>query len=267
MVKKISRSIKTVFVAVFAIIMSLCFGLVTFGCGNDESQHEYITRIAKEFGCEKILWYAGGNHFNEVSSVYLYLTSGSKSPVPDESVFDYPGGGSYVLGLDKHGRELFIAIPSQESAKSSPKKYSPRLIQWPFKYSFTEIASFAAEHGYKYADGIDGFTDEQLSDYYKYSFVALNNNFVDFSFGNITENFTKYFDDAGKKYYELDVKFVFRYSVESSEDEQADTYYITQESGKLVLYEKIKTRLEDNTVLERIVEIATREHRMEMAKS
>ncbi|MDE6618067.1 MAG: hypothetical protein K2K13_03470 [Clostridiales bacterium] len=255
--KKTLCNIKTILAAVVVVIIALCFGIIAFGCESDEVWYVYDLRIAKEFGCEKILLHTGGKHYGEVSSVYLYDTYGNKSIVPYESAFEIQRGGSYVLGLDKHGRELFIAIPDKESTKRDSKKYSPRLIQWPFEYSFTEIASFAAEHGYKYADGIDvGEYEKQIWDFYSGSFGFFNHNNINAS-GNITEGFTKYFDDAGKKYYELDVKFVFRYSVESSETGQADTYYVTQESGKLVLYEKIETRLEDNTVLERIVEVAT----------
>ena len=234
MIKKISRSIKTVFAAVFTIIMALCFGLVTFGCGNDESQHEYITRIVKEkFGCEKILWYAGGVFQNEVSSVYLYLASpyGYKSLMPYESVFDQPRGGSYVVGVDKHGYELFIAIPDRLSTEKNSKKYSPRVIQWPFAYSFTEIATFAAEHGYQYADGIDvGEDEKQIWDFYSGSFAALNNK------DNITRHFIKLFDDADKKYDELDIKFVLYYRVEHDKDNWTDNY-VMQKGGKLMLYQ------------------------------
>ncbi|MDE6293421.1 MAG: hypothetical protein K2L88_02220, partial [Clostridiales bacterium] len=161
-----------------------------------------------------------------------------------------------MLGLDKFGQELFIAIPNQRSTESDPKKYSPRLIQWPFEYSFTEIAIFAAEHGYKYADGIDVDEDEEkIRDFYYGSFGIINHNNINHG-GNITEDFTQYFDDADKKYAELDVKFVLCYRVEQNEGGRKD-YYITQEGGKLVLYEEIRTQLENNTVHYSMSEVAT----------
>ncbi|MDE5563401.1 MAG: hypothetical protein K2J01_07665, partial [Clostridiales bacterium] len=205
MVKKVLSNIKTIFAVVIVVVMALCSGLIAFGCGNDDNEgwSEYAFRIAKEeFGCEKILWHIGGDYRDEVASVYLYRTHGFKSPVPYESVFDHPGGGSYVVGLDKFGDELFIAIPNKRSTERDPKKYSPRLIQWPFAYSFTEIATFAAEYGYKHVDGIDGLSDEQLNEYYGYRLVCYN--YKDEN----TENFIKYFADADTKYDELDVKFV-----------------------------------------------------------
>lgn len=252
MVKKTLSNIKTIFAAVIVVVIALCLGLVSFGCGNDdEGWREYVIRIAKEeFGCEKILWHIGGICQNEVSSVFVYNTNGYKSTMPYESAFEYERKGSYVLGVDKYGRELFIAIPSKESTKRDPKKYSPRLIQWPFEYSFTEIATFAAEHGYKYADGIDGLSEEQLEDYSSYKFIYLN--YKD----EITDDFTKYFDYADKKYDELDAKFVLFFRVLQNEDRRT-TYYITQESGKLVLYEEIRTQLENNTVHYSMSEVAT----------
>lgn len=130
MVKKLLSTIKTNLHAIFAVLMALCFGFVAFGCGNDENQYEYDIRIAKEeFGCEKILLHTGGKYYGEVSSVYLYDTYGYKSIIPRESAFEMERGGSYVVGVDKHGYELFIAIPDQQSTESNPKKYSPHLIQ------------------------------------------------------------------------------------------------------------------------------------------
>ena len=237
MVNKLYKSVKSKLAAIIAVIMAVCFGLTAFGCGKDESDYEYAMRIAKEeFGCERILWYAGGDYSSELVSVYLYDTYGHKSTVP-YSVFDQQNGGDYVVGVDKYGYEMFIAIPDQESTDRNPKEYSPRLIQWPFAYSFTEIAKFAAEHGYKYADGIDGLNDELLIDYYKASFTILCRE------DRVMYHFKEIFSDAEKKYDELDVKFVLSYRDMVDEMNWSD-YYIMQIDGKLIMYENKITELE-----------------------
>lgn len=150
---------------------------------------------------------------------------------PRQSLFDQERQGIYVLGVDKYGWERFIAIPHKETTERDPKLYSPRLLQWPFAYSFTQIADFATEHGYKFADGIDNLNDKQLSDYYKGAFAALDckERFV--------RSFDSIFGNAEKKYDELSVKLVLYYK--ATDDESAPTHcFIMQEGKELKLYEK-----------------------------
>ena len=236
MIRWLFGNIKIKFTIVMTVFLVAILGLCTLGC-SDESISGYAIRIAKEeFGCEKILWYNSATYRNELTNVYLY-DERYISTIPAE-YFEPERGGVYVLGVDKFGSELFIAVPNQKSVEKG-MRYSPRLIQWPFAYSFREIANFAAEYGYKYADGIEGHEEEYQSDYFKSALTALDNK------DDIIYYFKAIFSDAEKKYDELDVKFVLRYTVDY--DGNPVLYYVTQEGGKLKLYENKKTDLGDVT--------------------
>lgn len=230
----LKQKFKTLFSALVAIVLALCFCFAAIGCGDKETEYEYIVRVIKEeYNVEKILWIDTAVNCNTISGIDYYTPNGYVHS--KESLFPNNHSGWYVLGIDNRGYETFVLVPRKQDSKIKPKVY-----QWPFAYTFTEIVGFAAEYGYKYKDGIGDSLGDFLNDengalhvldkkYDKYGIESKD-----------VGTFTELFEDPDKKYDELDVKFVFNFSGGYT-DEQWTHYYITQESGKLILYEVVNT--------------------------
>ena len=210
-----------------AVIIALCASFSAIGCAEDEY---HPIRVAKEqFGCERILWLDGAHQCNNISGYYLEQGGGKFSR---DHVFPQEGG-YYVVGEDKSGNEIFVLVPHSDYANS--KRYKAAKYDWPFDYSFGEIAAFAGEHGYKFADGIDGRLDE----YYGNSGDDLKlNDSNEFVKTCLYESYRNFRDEAelGDLYERLDVKLAFEYSV--AVGEQTSDCYIIQIDGKFQLCER-----------------------------
>ena len=226
MTKTIVNKVKTVLFFFAAIVVTVCFGLAAIGCsqGAETDFNRAIRRARESFGCEKILWCGFAVHGNNVSSTDIEMENGytyRKDAVLGQR------GGYYVIGLNKNGEAQFVLIPKDEGTKVDDSdeirpSYKSTLFDWPFAYSFSEMAAFMGEHGYKYGNGIEGKIDE-----YRYGDQTLYP--VDRSF-DIMAHYDGG-DDREEFYNRLDVEFTFAYYTEH------EHYLLTQEGGKLKLYE------------------------------
>ena len=216
-----------------AVIIALCASFSAIGCAEDEY---HPIRVAKEqFGCERILWLDGAHQCNNISGYYLEQGGGKFSR---DHVFPQEGG-YYVVGEDKSGNEIFVLVPHSDYANS--KRYKAAKYDWPFDYSFKEIAMFAGEYGYKYANGIDGLEDEFFSP------SSYHLNLCDTE-DNVKRGLLElqWFDSVDAIYSRMDVKMFFSFRYKPSESHWND-YYIMQENGKLKMYE-FKDNMETNII-------------------
>lgn len=214
-------------------ILALCTLFLLTGCAEDGS---YPFRVAKEqFGCERILWFGGGQHCNNISGYYVEQGGGKFGR---DRVFPQEGG-YYIVGEDKDGNEVFVLVPHEKYADN--KRYKAAKYDWPFDYSFGEIATFAGKYGYEYADGIDGREDEFFGSPRRLKLYDTD----DVVKRRLSE--LRAFDDADAIYGRMDVKMFFSFGYEPSEGHRND-YYIMQEDGKLKMYE-LKDHEDANVII------------------
>lgn len=222
---------------VLAVIIALCASFAAIGCAEGDKEY-YPIRIAKEqFGCERIWWIGGGIYCNNISGYYLEEGGGKFGK---DHVFPMEGG-YYVVGEDKDGNEIFMLIPFEKHAREG---YKAVKYDWPFDYSFKEIAGFAGEHGYKFADGIDGKVDE----FYEDNSTRLLIFDTDFHIRYFLKSYFSKFGDVETVYDSLDVKLLLHFQYENG-DENFYNCFIIQQDGKLNLIKLNGRNAEDTCVV------------------
>lgn len=198
--------------------MAVCIAFVLVGCNNDYSVEDAANIARNKYGCTKILWVSRAKPENNVLQEKLPMQ-----------------GGYYVVGIDKNGNEVYVAVPMFES-----KYYNTATFEWQFDYTFFQIAKVFAKYGYKYTDGIDGIEKE-----YFYNHSSTYISLLDRD-DNIKQNLSS-FGDADELYEKLDVKLVFEYNYKA-DDETMRYVYLVQEGGVLVVYETVSGDSDDFTV-------------------
>ena len=218
MIKNTYNVIKSKSAAILALIMAafVCFALI--GCNKDYTVEDAANIARERFGCTKILWVGRAVYKNNTDGCDLSMN-----------------GGYYVVGLDKDKNEVYVVVPKNKS-----DKFTATAFEWPFDYTFSQIAKVYEKYGYKYIDGIDGKEAE-----YFYSHTSKYINLIDTEF-NVKIKLDS-FGDKDEMYELLDVKLMFEFTY-LPEDGVLRFYYLVQENGLLKMYEKTNGDLENFTV-------------------
>lgn len=211
---------KSIFTTILSVIMSACVAFALIGCSHDEYKVEDAANIARDkYGCTKILW---------VSRAYY------RSNVGENKIFPMQGG-YYVVGIDKDGNEVYVAVPKIES-----KQYKTTAFEWQFDYTFSQISTVFQKYGYKYVDGIDGIEKEYFYNHNS-TYIGL------FDRDDYVKTVLGVFGDADELYEKLDVKLMFEYNYKADDDTVHDVF-LAQQDGMLVVYETLSGDADNFTV-------------------
>lgn len=196
----------------FVLFLCVAVGLIIWGIcscvsyNNNRPIQNYVEAMKfakKEVGLDKILWVgsSGDGYFLR--------------DVPLENAV-------YIIGI-KSGQERFFAVPCM------PEKRQPPIeLEWEFDYSFSEMISWLGEYGYEH---VGGYPDTSLPSDIK-GLIEVYGRKEQLAY--IVESFGIGVDEF---YAALDIKAVFGFRRIISGEIFYD-YYITQEGGRLKLYER-----------------------------
>ena len=192
-------------VAVGLMIWGICSCVSYVNSRPVEKSDKALEIAKKEYGLEKTLWvgYGSGNEPYFLRNTDL------------EHAF-------YVIGING-GEEKFIAVPAHSS------NIDPIELKWEFDHSFSEMISWLGEFGYKYSNG---FPNNSLpaDNYGGFGLQVLDSEDI-IKEANVPTALSDAFYDR------LDVKVIFSFRNIIADDYFYD-YYLTQEDGRLKLYER-----------------------------